>query len=181
MFRFLERKDCADVKCPEPKPNECPPDSFKPTAPIPVGKCCPIIEKCQCSPGICVPASSSLCDEGEEYSLMKRGDGTPGNCCDEFLCVNKSSSTQADLMLAMQNECEDNGVSRQIGERWVKDRGCIECECGKNGVAFCKQLNCPPISKCSRLVIPDDECCPICSGRLDYRCTRERFGMGPAF
>ncbi len=87
--------------------------------------CCPgdvtarFAFSCKCLPGICAPVH---CPPGRKIKVVKKGDGVPGNCCDEFECppnvtnhvqnlqnsaserVSKGKEEMSDTVVAAENE-----------------------------------------------------------------------------
>ena len=44
---------------------------------------------CKCEPGICQPVH---CPPSSRIQVLHKGNGTPGNCCDDFQCIHDGSS-----------------------------------------------------------------------------------------
>ncbi|VDO96792.1 unnamed protein product [Soboliphyme baturini] len=73
--------DCSHVKCTKPSVEKCPSDSYRPPEVLPEHGCCPIIEPCRCAAGKCPPVS---CLPNHRLNITRKGNGTPGSCCDLF-------------------------------------------------------------------------------------------------
>ncbi|CAD6196456.1 unnamed protein product [Caenorhabditis auriculariae] len=150
--------ECASVHCPslpfdeDAGVEECPEDSLRPPVHVPKGTCCPVRPKCRCRGSICRPAT---CPEGQSIKILKKGNGSPGRCCDDWTC-------QIDNQ-AMAKECLRDGKVYKDGEEWHSNN-CDSCKCNR-GVAMCNKMACPQVPPhCTWIVIPDGECCPVCFG-----------------
>ncbi|CAB3398534.1 unnamed protein product [Caenorhabditis bovis] len=159
VFECVKKsKSCENVHCP-PRPfdedagasDECPPDSFRPPEYITGDACCPMRHACKCRGSICRPAQ---CADGERVKVLKKGNGTPGRCCDEWKC-------EPDAMLT--KKCMHNGKEYEDGSEWHQSI-CDVCHC-KRGIAICTKMTCPKVSsQCTWIMIPEGECCPVCFG-----------------
>ncbi|CAJ0961782.1 unnamed protein product, partial [Mesorhabditis belari] len=155
-----KEKHCASVRCPrllvdiagnEIFDEECPVDSLRPPTHITPGSCCPITPECKCRASVCRPAK---CEEGERVKVLRKGNGSPGRCCDVWECE------KADLM---GKNCTWGDREYSDGQEWHSSQ-CEVCKC-KKGVAQCSKMTCPkPPSKCTWVGVPVGECCPICLG-----------------
>jgi len=115
---------------------------------------------CQCKAGICRPAD---CGVHDQLDITHKGDGTPGNCCDQFIWQATTTTAMNDTSTPAQKICPYNGRMYREGEIWYSTT-CEQCKC-KAGVAFCMKMQCPaPPQHCSWIGIADGDCCPICLG-----------------
>lgn len=71
---------------------------------------------------VCNECPEVFCEEGIVLNVIKRGNGFPSTCCDQYECL---------------PSCNINGTRYQHGENWT-DNGDI-CEC-KRGISFCREL-----------------------------------------
>ncbi|CAJ0568948.1 unnamed protein product, partial [Mesorhabditis spiculigera] len=163
-----KEKHCASVKCPrllldstgnEVVDEDCPEDSLRPPTHITPGSCCPITPECKCRASICRPAH---CDDGERIKVIRKGNGSPGRCCDIWECERAET---------MGKNCTWNEREYVDGQEWHSSQ-CEICKC-KKGVAQCSKMTCPkPPSRCTWVGVPAGECCPVCLG-----CQSERGGQ----
>uniref|UniRef100_A0AC35UI37 Cysteine-rich motor neuron 1 protein n=1 Tax=Rhabditophanes sp. KR3021 TaxID=114890 RepID=A0AC35UI37_9BILA len=142
----------------------CPEDSFRPASYVPENSCCPINPGCRCRESICQPA---FCGESETLVILSKSDGSPGKCCDKFICTNTTisgyESKDFKIIKAKKAECVDNGNIYQEGTQFLKT-SCNVCVC-RNGVIKCKHMDCEkPPHGCGWVGVPDTECCPVCLG-----------------
>lgn len=70
---------------------------------------------------VCNECPQVLCEEGNVMKIIKKGNGFPNTCCDEYECL---------------PSCNINGTEYHHGENWT-DNGDI-CEC-KRGISFCHE------------------------------------------
>ncbi|PIC27149.1 hypothetical protein B9Z55_019488 [Caenorhabditis nigoni] len=147
-----KEKKCDNVICPPMIQDEepCPSDSFRPPDMIPKDGCCPVRQACKCRGSICRPAQ---CPDKKVISVIKKGTGYPGRCCDEWDCiVGESKAT-----------CKHNNIERQPMETWHAN-DCETCQCLR-GVSVCSKMACPKVNQeCTWIGIPTGECCPVCLG-----------------
>ncbi|UMM35471.1 hypothetical protein L5515_008075 [Caenorhabditis briggsae] len=147
-----KEKKCDNVICPPIIQDEepCPSDSFRPPDMIPKEGCCPVRQACKCRGSICRPAQ---CPNKKVISVIKKGTGYPGRCCDEWDCiVGESKAT-----------CKHNNIERQPMETWHAN-DCETCQCLR-GVSVCSKMACPKVNQeCTWIGIPTGECCPVCLG-----------------
>ncbi|VDD92582.1 unnamed protein product, partial [Enterobius vermicularis] len=148
---------CENVQCPDviDDEGECPEDSFKPPSYVPPGQCCPVYPSCRCQASICAPAH---CREGQKVKIIRKGDGTPGRCCDDIECESGDEDQNADA-----KKCPHGGKTHENGEIW-QSSSCKQCKC-KEGIALCSEMSCPnPPPDCTWVEVPEGECCPVCMG-----------------
>lgn len=60
-----------------------------------------------------------------------------------------------------------------MGDTW-RPSACIECRC-KDGVSACRKMECAS-STCTRMILPEGECCPVCVGKQNF--SHIAFGNG---
>ncbi|CAI4221630.1 unnamed protein product [Auanema sp. JU1783] len=158
IFECREKQsECASVHCPplpldENEGVECPADSVRPAEHVPLGGCCPVRPGCRCRASECRPA---VCPEGKKLKIVRKGNGNPGRCCDEWKCDDDEK--------ALGKSCERDGKVYSDGQEWMSN-ACDRCKC-KKGVTACSKMTCPktPVD-CTWVMIPEDECCPVCVG-----------------
>jgi hypothetical protein len=170
-------KDCASVICNDFDDfvnDECPEDSFRPLSYVPDGSCCPIQPDCRCKPGLCTPIQ---CSSGFYAVITKKGNGIPGNCCDNFKCVSKNENTIEGAIARRTLKCFDTHTNKTYteGDKFLRSP-CETCEC-HSGIVKCKQMQCMNIAKgkCSIGHKPD-ECCPVCVGCVDDQNGKREIG-----
>ncbi|KAK0410682.1 hypothetical protein QR680_005271 [Steinernema hermaphroditum] len=167
-----ENVQCSDVGSEEP----CPEDSFRPPRFIPKDGCCPISSECKCRAAICEPVA---CAENEVATVKKKGNGVPGQCCDEFVCSKRisapasSEKQPADVGESFHSQCHHSGKLYDDGDTW-HPTNCRICECRK-GIAACRDQHCPNVPKTCRWTEKlDNDCCPVCRGcKSDDNSTHE--------
>jgi hypothetical protein len=162
-------KDCASVICNDDFKDilndECPEDSFRPLSYIPDGSCCPIQPDCRCKPGLCIPIQ---CSKDFYPIITKKGNGIPGNCCDNFKCVSKNENTIQGAIARRTLKCFDSHTNKTYteGDKFLRSP-CETCEC-HSGIVKCKQMQCTSIPKGKCFIGHEkNECCPVCLGCLD--------------
>ncbi|CAG7785756.1 unnamed protein product, partial [Allacma fusca] len=74
--------NCQRVKC--PKLENCPPDSYRLPSVHQANGCCPIVEKCQCNPGLRCPLPQ--CPPGWVQTVVVNSTRLPGGCCPIVEC-----------------------------------------------------------------------------------------------
>ncbi|MFH4974983.1 hypothetical protein AB6A40_001692 [Gnathostoma spinigerum] len=135
----------------------CPSDSIKATSYVPEGHCCPIHPGCRCRASICFPAQ---CPQGQKVIVLQKGNGTPGRCCDQFICEEGDDSLSKEA-----KKCPYKGKMYDDGEVWHSN-SCEQCKC-KGGIALCSKMTCAyPPAQCTWVSVPEHECCPVCFGCL---------------
>ncbi|VDN53420.1 unnamed protein product [Dracunculus medinensis] len=138
-----ERRElhCENVKCKKDNVfdnEECPPDSVKAASYVPAGNCCPVYPGCRCRASICLPAR---CPQGERIKILRKGDGTPGRCCDLIACESDGKISENEV-----KRCPYGDEFYDDGQLWHSS----SCD-------ICK-------SHCTWVGIPENECCPVCLG-----------------
>uniref|UniRef100_H2YAQ5 Cysteine-rich motor neuron 1 protein n=1 Tax=Ciona savignyi TaxID=51511 RepID=H2YAQ5_CIOSA len=82
------RSSCSDVTCDIKHSPRCPEDSEIVEGYVPPGQCCPTASRCECKLENC---AYHLCSSDEEMHPVRRGNGVPGSCCDEYECRPRES------------------------------------------------------------------------------------------
>uniref|UniRef100_A0A4W5PAV7 Cysteine-rich motor neuron 1 protein n=1 Tax=Hucho hucho TaxID=62062 RepID=A0A4W5PAV7_9TELE len=137
--------DCSTVECPRVQQVQCPPDSYETQVRLTADGCCTLPTRCECLPGLC---SFPQCTAGSSPEVVFHGDGTPGQCCDVYECINKTKPA-----------CSFNGSEYHDGDMFRMD-ACRFCRC-QGGVSVCFTAQCG-ILHCERYYVPEGECCPVC-------------------
>ncbi|OQV11904.1 Cysteine-rich motor neuron 1 protein [Hypsibius exemplaris] len=164
--------DCVTTVCPQgEEPGQCPADSILRPLPDSSSPTQQQLQKC-CGPGVtaqCICKSEGFCPEpsciaGQKANVTKRGNNTPGNCCDSYTClVDRHNPTRRNVSSEERSTCSYDGSLHQDGATW-SDGNCTECQC-RSGLAFCKHTLCARLT-CDFPVIKKGECCAVCEGCL---------------
>ncbi|XP_068142482.1 uncharacterized protein Rcd2 [Drosophila tropicalis] len=182
--------NCDSIKCPDS--DKCPTDSFHP----PIHEfneqqnCC-LQKSCTCKecPG---PSAEDFLKCGKDGVLLvqKQGNGTPGNCCDQYkcgkkpICVDRSKSVKyypkkcikcnscvmpCELVEACEEEIghclSDTMEGKRNGSKWTEQNGCLLCRC-VNAKKKCSGSQCQP-NNCENPKRIEGQCCPVCPEDLD--------------
>ncbi|XP_059160282.1 cysteine-rich motor neuron 1 protein-like isoform X2 [Physella acuta] len=102
--------------------------------------------QCVCNVSLC---RLPVCQHGQPR-LVQNATGLPGTCCHVFECPADDSRT-----------CVYKGQEKSHGQVWQVDN-CTSCQC-LDGVNRCWEQSCPKLA-CSLMVVPDGQCCPVCTG-----------------
>lgn len=76
--------------------------------------------RCQCIPALCEPL---ICGEGKRTKLLQSGDGNPGNCCDQFVCVGEEGDLLTYFTIVTQVALLLIGISFQKCMNIVSEMG----------------------------------------------------------
>lgn len=143
---------CQSVDCPwiQDLLPECPADSHLLPSVQSKDGCCLQPPGCECDR--CPP---ELCPSGLRVQVLEEGQGTPGQCCSKYRCVNETD-------LNCRTELTGTEKLYLDGQSWRPDK-CVKCTC-KRGLTFCKQESCHNVTICPYMESTEGECCPVCKG-----------------
>jgi len=158
--------DCTNVTCDGSKPEPCPDDSQHIYHRKRQGFCCPQTIKCVCNKEECIEPE---CLATQTKTLVQRGNGVPGSCCDKYQCVDINSDRCANVKCELARKCpldskadfEDNTLGSCCPQQ--SKSGCV-CDNDKCSKPVCPEGTVPQISY-RRISARPGFCCSeyICS------------------
>uniref|UniRef100_UPI00398ED3EF extracellular matrix protein 2 n=1 Tax=Pristiophorus japonicus TaxID=55135 RepID=UPI00398ED3EF len=78
---------------------------------------------------------------------------------DSYISIDETESSY-NVIPGRQGHCKANGMIMYDKAVW-SPKPCVICLCS-TGKVVCDEMNCP-VLKCARTIIPEGECCPICT------------------
>uniref|UniRef100_A0A1I7XIT9 Cysteine-rich motor neuron 1 protein n=1 Tax=Heterorhabditis bacteriophora TaxID=37862 RepID=A0A1I7XIT9_HETBA len=125
------------------------------------------MDRCRCRAAVCRPA---VCPEGKKLKIIRKGNGNPGKCCDEWECEDDPQSLtpgRCTWIVIPDGECcpicvgcqTERLEKKKKHEIWQKD-DCTTCTCSEEGTHVCEKHMCRTECENSRKV--NGQCCPVC-------------------
>ncbi|KAI6649682.1 CRiM (Cysteine Rich motor neuron protein)-like [Oopsacas minuta] len=100
---------------------------------------------------VCLHCDVINCPDGFTRVRESLGDGKPGSCCNEDICVPVHNET-----------CIHRGILHFKDETWYPD-SCHNCICAR-GRTVCIRNNCPSLPcPAANQVVMEGKCCPSCT------------------
>ena len=157
---YLSRNSyrCSSINCTDEKyqyalkNSACPADSFEVRSNDLEADCCETSKVCACDRCKSEKEVDAWCGRagnGFKATLVEKGDGTPGKCCDIHICHTTNFT------------CQLGGEFYPHEFEWMSDQ-CTKCKCDFGHVK-CGQVECSHAS-CEVKKILADQCCAVCTG-----------------